>query len=177
MHISFHRYSIIFCFNYPPQNPKTPRIQISIKELKRDAKFIIYIQFSFLHSNDTFGNLFKQLLHSFTRLRGGFRLYHSVFLTQAFCHSFSNFSLWFFDIAFVASKSHHELISIVVIHHLIDPEMHTCEAFIICDIITYNCSSCVSVVKRDHRSESLWTASVPNMKLNLSAIRERNCLL
>ena len=69
-----------------------------------------------------------------------------MFTTQLFSHLLRDFSLRFIDVAFIASKDHYEIVFVVIIYHLIDPEVDALEAFVVCDIIAYYCSSGISIV-------------------------------
>jgi hypothetical protein len=55
--------------------------------------------------------------------------------------------------------------------------MHAIETLILCQIIAYNSCCCISIVKRDHRTESLRSTGVPDVKLNLGTIWESYTLL
>ena len=132
---------------------------------------------SLLYFNYPFCHLFKKLLYAFSGFGWCFRKYHIMFFTESRCHCTSDLPLLLIDITFISCKNHDEIVFIIVVNHFIDPKMSTLKALFICQVITYYCSCCVSVIKRYHGTESLWTSSVPDVQFHLSAIWECNRLL
>ena len=94
-----------------------------------------------------------------------------MLLTETLCHASRYLTRLLVNIAFIASQGHHELVPVVVIDHLIYPEVHAREALVVCQVIANYGRCCISIVERNHRPESLRTACVPDMQFDLAAVR------
>ena len=73
---------------------------------------------------------------------------------QVFAHNPANLPLRGLDVALVPSQDHHEFFLVIIIEHLVDPEVHTVEALLVREIIADDGGSSIAIVERDHGAEA-----------------------
>ena len=72
---------------------------------------------------DLLSHLFKHLLYALVGFGGGLIKYHIMLLRKLFCSLEIYFLLGWVQVTFVASQSHHKVVTVIVIIvvHFVDP--------------------------------------------------------
>ena len=100
-----------------------------------------------------------------------------MFGAQFIGHGFGYLPLRGLNVALFASEDHHEIFLVIIIEHLVYPEVDTVEALLVCQVVADYCRRGIPIVEGDHRAEALGAPCVPNVELHLSAISESDSLL